>query len=563
MPRRRISPVTLRAWGGFALIVLLVFGAAFAVSARLEGAADARRAVERTGDRIDRLNLLLRQVLDAEVGGRGYVIAGDARFLAPYRTSVRVVEGTIDAITADARPSAVERRRAAHLRQLVAAKFDFIDRTIELRRTQGLAAAARLVSGLEGKRLMDEIRVEIAAMVSFERTQLAERTRVLQVAERRTQQVIYAALAGALLLVLATGLMLMRQLGERLRAQRAARQAANLLRVTLDNIGAAVLVADSEGRIVSRNAELLHIVPEAETDPAPAALGAELAMVPAGQAFLFERPIAGYEVAVVRGVPLPGGRFLISYLDVSEARRAEQVKTEFVTTVSHELRTPVTSIRGALGMLAGPLAAGLTDKQRSLTDMALRNADRLTLLVNDILDMEKIESGRMVFDVQSYDLNQLLHDAADTNRAYAEARGVILAIGTLPRALRVDVDAHRIQQVMANLISNAVKFSEAGGIVTLTAEEERGTARVAVHDRGPGIPEAFKARIFERFAQADSADTRAKGGTGLGLSIARAIVERHGGTLAFESKPGATSFTFTVPLSGADAGGARSPGAHA
>jgi len=560
MARRRVSPITLRAWAGFALIVLLVLGSAFVVGAQLRGAAEARRSVERTGDRIDRLNLLLRHVLDAEVGQRGYIISGNPLFLTPYHESVREVEATLRAIAADARPSPVEQRRYRRLRDFVGEKFAFIDRSIEVRRAQGLDAAATLVQGLEGKRLMDVIRGDIDDMIAYERRDLAARTRALQDEERLTQQVVFVALGGALVLVLAIGLMLMRSIRDQIAAQRAARHGATLMRITLDNIGAAVLIVGADGEIVGHNGELQRLVPHIDAAVVPEEIEAELAMAREGRPFLFERPIGDYEVAVVRGVPLPGGRFLVTYLDIGAARRADRVKTEFVTTVSHELRTPVTSIRGALGMLAGPLAAGLTDKQRSLADMALRNAERLGLLVNDILDMEKIESGRMEFDIQSCDLNQLLQDAADTNRAYAEARGILLALGTLPRPVRVDVDAHRIQQVMANLISNAVKFSEAGGIVTLTAEEDGDMARVSVHDRGPGIPEAFKARIFERFAQADSADTRAKGGTGLGLSIAQAIVERHGGTLTFDSKPGDTFFTFSVPLSGGDAGAARTAG---
>ena len=551
MPRRRrIAPVTLRAWGGFLLVIALVGVSASSISQRLEGAAAARAAVEATSDRIDRLDLLLRQMLDAEVGQRGYVIAGDRRFLEPYRASAAEVDETLTMIGRDARPAAVERQRFARLRQLIAAKFRFMNRTIELRRAQGLDAAAVAVAGLDGKRLMDAIRANIAEMIAYERTQLINRSGVLQREERQTQRVVYATLVGALLLVLAIGLMLLRELRARLRAQRGARQAATLLRVSMDNIGAAVLVADPQGRIVISNAELLRMLPEAEADDRPEVIAAELGLVAAGKPFLFERELNGATV-IVRGVPLPNDRFLITYLDISAARRAERLKREFVSTVSHELRTPVTSIRGSLGMLAGPLSAGLSDKQRPLVDIALRNADRLSLLVNDILDVEKIESGQMEFDLQACDVNQLLSDAAETNRAYADARDVVLTLGTLARPLTVWADPHRMQQVMANLISNAVKFSDPGAIVTLTAEESDDGARVSVNDRGPGVPEAFKARIFERFAQADATDTRAKGGTGLGLSIAKAIVEKHGGRLSFSSTPGDTTFTFSVPLSSA------------
>ncbi len=550
MPRRRFSSTIVRAWAGFALVVALVMGSALAIGVRLNAAAEARQGVEAASARIERLNLLMRQVLDAEVGQRGYIIAGDERFLEPYLVSKDEVGGTLTAITRDAQASPVEKQRGERLAKLIDAKFGFMRTTIDLRRAQGLAPAAEVISGLEGKRLMDEIRAEIGAMAAFERNRLAERGAALQAADRLTQQVIYAALVGALFLVLAIGLMLLRQLRGRIAAQRQARQAAALLRVTLDNIGVAVVVTDRAGRMVGHNAELLRLIPAIADGDADAAIAEELILAREGRSFHFERDVAAYTPAVVRGVPLPGGRFLVTYLDATEARRADRLKSEFVSTVSHELRTPVTSIRGALGMLAGPLAAGLSDKQSSLTDMALRNADRLSLLVNDILDMEKIESGRMEFDFQAHDLNQLLQEAAQHNRSYAEARGVTLALGTLARPVRVRADSHRIQQVMANLISNAVKFSDNGAIVTLTAEEGDGVAYVSVADQGPGIPEAFKARMFERFAQADATDTRAKGGTGLGLSIAKAIVDRHGGGLGFESEPGSTIFTFTVPLVG-------------
>lgn len=543
--------MTLRAWGGFFVVMALVGGAALSVGQRLEGASVARRAVEASGDRLDRIDLLLRHMLETEVGQRGYIISGDERFLEPYRTSVADVPATMRAIADDALPSREQQAHSTRLQQLVTAKLEFIDRTIELRRTQGFAAAQREVATFRGKRLMDAIRAELERMSDHERAQLAARSAALQGAEARAQRLIFASLVGALVLVLAIGLMLLRQLQARIQAQRAARQAATLLRVAFDNIGAGVFVIDADGQIVTRNAELLRMLPETAESEVPPVIAAEIDLARSGQPFLFEREIAGAAM-MVRGVPLPGRRFLVSFLDITAARRAEQVKSEFVTTVSHELRTPVTSIRGALGMLAGPLAAGLSEKQVPLVDMALRNAERLTLLVNDILDIEKIESGRMVFDFQACDLNQLLRDAAETNRAYADARDVVLALGTLPRPLLVWADPLRIQQVMSNLVSNAVKFSDPKGIVTITAEQNGRLARVAVQDHGPGVPDSFKAQIFERFAQADASDARAKGGTGLGLSIAKAIVEKHGGTLGFESAPGDTRFMFTVPLCSPD-----------
>lgn len=555
---RRIPQVTLRAWAGFALIVALTVGAGYGVHRQLDQATDVRQAVQTTGDRIDRLSGLLVALLDIETGHRGYIITGDARYLEPYRAGRSRIATTLRAIERDA-ASEDTKVRYRHLLRLVEAKLAYTERTIRLRDREGLTDAVAVVGRGEGKRLMDAIRTEIAAMVRIERARLAQRSAAAKAQETRSRQVIDVALATALATTLAIGLMLLFQLRRRLSAEREVRRWARLLQTTLDNVGVGTAVIDGRGRILVRNAELLRLVPEAETTDAPATLAEELALARDGKPFLVERAIGPAAAVIVRGVCLSGGRFLVTLLDVSEARQAERVKSEFVSTVSHELRTPVTSVRGALGMLAGPLAKDLPEKHRSLVDLAMRNADRLTLLVNDILDIEKIESGRMEFAMEATDVNRLLRDAAETNRAYADARDVTLALGTLARPLLIWADPHRVQQVMANLISNAVKFSEPGGIVTVTAEPAGDAARIVVHDMGPGVPEAFRSRIFERFAQADAGDARAKAGTGLGLSIAKAIVEKHSGELDFESQPGDTRFHFTVPLCSSDTSAAAQP----
>jgi signal transduction histidine kinase len=544
--------IAQRAWCGFAVIVLLMTGTAAGLRRQLATAAEARAAAAATAERIEHLDLLLIRMLDVEVGQRGYVITGNPAFLEPYRASASRVDDMLRLIERDARTDPTP--HLPSLKRYVDAKLVYAQRTIELRERDGLVAAAAEIGRSEGKRLMDGVRAEIARMIRHERARLATRTTAAEVQERQTRRVVYAALSGALVLMLAIGLMLTVQLRRRAWAERETRRSARLLQTTLDNVGVGVAVAARDGRIVERNAELIRMLPEAESDDAPPELAEELKLVRDGRPFLLERPVGKASAALVRGVALPNGRFLVAVLDVSEARRAEQVKSEFVSTVSHELRTPVTSIRGSLGMLAGPLAAGLSDKQQSLVELALRNAERLTVLVNDILDIEKIEAGRMEFAFEACDVNRLLRDAAETNRAYADARDVTLALGTLPRPVLVWADPHRVQQVMANLISNAAKFSEPGGVVTVTVEPDGECARISVNDNGPGIPEAFRSRIFERFAQADARDARAKSGTGLGLSIAKAIVERLGGALSFASRPGDTSFSFTIPLCSADAG---------
>jgi PAS domain S-box-containing protein len=235
--------------------------------------------------------------------------------------------------------------------------------------------------------------------------------------------------------------------------------------------------------------------------------------------------------------------------DVQQQKQVEQMKNDFVSVVSHELRTPLTSIRGALGLLAGGVSGELPEKARILLDIAAKNSDRLGRLINDILDIEKIESGKMGFRFVPLELMPLLEQAMESNRGYATTYEVELRIVSGVESLRVWADADRLQQVISNLLSNACKFSPRGGLVEIAAVRCNGNrVRISVTDHGKGIPPEFQASIFEKFVQADISSTREKGGTGLGLSISKAIVERHGGRIGFESEPGvATTFAFELP----------------
>jgi DNA-binding response OmpR family regulator len=234
--------------------------------------------------------------------------------------------------------------------------------------------------------------------------------------------------------------------------------------------------------------------------------------------------------------------------DISERRRIEQLKDEFVSTVSHELRTPLTSIAGSLGLLAGGAAGPLPEKAGRLIQIAQANSQRLVRLINDILDIEKIESGKLRLEMAPLDLRDIAAGAIEGVRGYAEELGVLLTLSE-GEAAPVRGDADRLIQVVTNLLSNASKFSPRGGEVQVAVDPERRVARLSVKDRGPGIPDAFRARIFSKFAQADGSDTRTKGGTGLGLAIAREIAERHGGRLWFESSEGeGATFHLDLPL---------------
>ena len=235
--------------------------------------------------------------------------------------------------------------------------------------------------------------------------------------------------------------------------------------------------------------------------------------------------------------------------DVSERKQLERLKSEFISTVSHELRTPLTSIRGSLGLIAGGVAGPLAPQAQAMIAIAYSNSERLVRLINDILDIEKIESGKMVFDLQPLALGPLLEQALAANDDYAAQHGAVFALAQPIPAVLVHADADRLMQVLTNLLSNAAKFSPPGGTVVVSAAAQDGRVRVAVRDQGSGISDEFRARIFQKFAQDDSSDTRQKGGTGLGLSITKAIVEGMGGQIGFETALGAgTTFHFDLPV---------------
>lgn len=235
--------------------------------------------------------------------------------------------------------------------------------------------------------------------------------------------------------------------------------------------------------------------------------------------------------------------------DASERKRMEKMQSEFISTVSHELRTPLTSIMGSLGIIHSGIGGDLPAKVRSMLDIAYSNSRRLVTLINDILDIEKLASGRMQFDMASIDLGGLVAEAIDANSGYAEQHNAkFRLIERAPDAV-VRGDKDRLMQVLANLLSNAAKYSPDGGFVDIAVTLRPDAVRVSVTDTGEGIPESARATLFERFSQADSSTTRRKGGTGLGLAISRTILDHHLGRIDFDSVVGkGSTFWFEIPL---------------
>ena len=231
------------------------------------------------------------------------------------------------------------------------------------------------------------------------------------------------------------------------------------------------------------------------------------------------------------------------------AESANRVKSEFLSTVSHELRTPLTAIGGSLGLLTGGVFGEMPAQASQMLQIANKNCQRLSYLINDLLDMEKLVAGKLDFDMQPQELMALVRQALIDNETYAGQFQVSYEVSQAADNAWVLVDAQRFQQVMANLLSNAAKFSPAGSKVRIAVWQSQRGVVVEVRDQGSGISPDFHDRIFQRFSQGDASDTRQKGGTGLGLAITRELVERMGGHIGFESMPGrGTCFYFELPL---------------
>jgi PAS domain S-box-containing protein len=376
----------------------------------------------------------------------------------------------------------------------------------------------------------------------------------------------WVVLAGGLLLCSLLGGFLLAMTGRAEQIRRQVEQRTLELSAILENAAEGILIFDAQGlieranpaisRLFGYDAEALsrrwigQLIPTLQRNSGDALAGLldkpqEVSGRHANaQQLELEITLSTYE--------LPGRRRYICMLrEISARKQVERLKSEFVSTVSHELRTPLTSIKGALDLLAAGTVGELAPAAQGLVGIAQSNSERLISLVNDILDIEKLEFGQVGIHLSRTDLRPLLREALAHNQGYADSFAVHLQLddSNLPEQTLVEVDGLRLQQVLSNLISNAVKFSPPQGQVEISAQVIDGNVRVQVLDHGPGIADEFRTRIFQKFAQADGSDGRRRGGTGLGLSICKALIERMHGQIGYSSVVGqGSTFYFTLPL---------------
>ncbi|SLJ86304.1 ATP-binding protein [Novosphingobium mathurense] len=563
--RQRIAKI-------IALIVpLLIGGVALLLQEQVQTTDRLAAAEAETQEKRNLILSVFSAHQDIETGGRGYVLTGDPEFLQPFDKGTRELGRIEPALRRAFAGQPEDLTELAAISELSHDKREFTDRIISLQQAGDNAGAVALIRNKGGKRLMDGIRSHITSLLKRENDRLTEVSARSQQAISALRQVTFSLLFLLLALLIIAGIAILRTLRAREQALIQLEDVSLRRQAVLENAMDGILTLNPSGSIETTNAATTRLFGYREVELDRRDVGMLFASQPAIGEFARElremhlssdgagtaREIVGrrkdgtefpIEIALSAMVLNEGLRYVAVIRDITERKRVEQLKSEFVSTVSHELRTPLTSIAGSLGLLSGGAAGELGERAGRLISIAQSNANRLVRLINDILDIEKMESGRMPFHNSELDLSAALATSIEENRSFSDGYGVKLALQAPQVPVWVRADADRLAQVFANLMSNAIKFSPNGGTVSVTVSPGARYHRVSFTDEGHGIPEEFRSRIFGKFAQADSSDTRQKGGTGLGLSIVREIVQRLGGKVSFDSQLNkGTSFHVDLP----------------
>ncbi len=580
------------------LVFMIILQGAFFFQQKQKAEA-SRQWVSHTYEVLNAIRTPFAKIKDAQIGQRGFMLSGNEDFLEPYYAAMgnelahsdgkpRKPMGYVDThsiadnmielrgiIKDNAEQSAtMERLESAFQSEII-----FINTAIDTYRKNPEAGISLVRTG-KGKDLMDNIRVLITEMLVREKDLLDKRLATdKEVEDLFTWSIIAAAFVtyGGLLIaimLITRNFTRIQRTERQLKSKEADFHAAAEGGMDAFFIFHAKRSADEDMQDLS----LQYMNPIAERMLGMrlhSSVGMSLAQVLTYNRAMDEAGSNLYKQVLISGkasemeytisegalagrsyqeqvVPLPEG-IAVSCRDITDRKAVERLKNEFVSTVSHELRTPLTSIRGSLGLILGSEDENISGDTKDLLSIAYNNCERLVRLINDILDIEKIESGRMVFECRPLTLMPMVRQAMDANRAFADKYGVKVVMDEEASAFtanaQVMADGDRLMQVLTNLLSNAIKFSPQGSNVSISCREQGEQMMIAVRDHGSGIPDEFRHRVFQKFAQADSSDTRQKGGTGLGLSIVKTIVEEMKGVIGFESEAGeGTVFYFTLPI---------------
>lgn len=505
---------------------------------------DANASVNRTRDAIERLNRvrsLTSQVEATAEGGAASRAATVEAQSAALRTSVEAIR---QFSAGNAEETALAVQLAAHVQQMV-----------------DPAAAVGDVHWAA-----DLMRQRLNEMTRVENDLLLVR---LETSQASTEQAIRAlgllVFWGGSLLAIAL-FVIYRQTQRQLELNRARHESEQYMRIVIDKMLGGLIISDTRGRIETINPAAEQMFGYAPGELVGESLRKLMAVSDEEAGGILEQmlgPILGkvteWEIARRKdGSTFPmelslsafttaGSQRLASHIrDISERREIDRMKDDFVAVVSHELRTPLTSIRGALQLVLADPPTFQDLEHSQLLEIALKNCERLIRLINDILDVAKIEAGQVKLRLRTCDVSEIVRTSLESVAEMARSTGVRFTVDDADRLL-VRADADRLVQVLTNLLSNAVKFSPVNATIHVQSRAVGTSVEIAVRDQGPGMTREDISQLFGKFRQLDSSATRHQGGTGLGLSISKALIEQHGGTITVQSEPGHGS-TFVVSL---------------
>ena len=560
-----------------AALVTIVGGAALAVFGTVRVHSNDAR-VAHTYDVKSALGGMLASVTDAETGQRGFIITGDAEYLQPYTDGTAQSQRALDALEVLTRDEPAQQSLLPRLRREVARKLEELAQSIEIRRTEGFDAAQRVVRTNAGRATMAQVRTIVSDMSREADALLEARTRAAAVSLRVAVafESITAAIALALVWIAA------RASERSLKEANTGSQLARRLAAIVESSDDAIIGKDLDGTVTSWNssaerifgygaAEMIGqsirviIPPERQSEEDHV-----LASIRRGES------VAHFETVRVQkgGALIPvsltvspirddAGRVVgasTAARDVTERHQAEsalaratleaeqanRLKDEFLATLSHELRTPLNAILGYARMLrTGSIEP---ERQPHALEVLERNAISLSRIVEDVLDVSRIITGKTQLNMRALDLTPVIDQAVATVRPAAEAKGVYLQSIVESGVPPVFGDPDRLQQVLWNLLANAVKFTARGGHVQIRLTPTSAHVDVVVSDSGVGIAPEFLPHVFDRFRQGDSRFAREHGGLGLGLAICRHLVELHGGRIYAASEGEGKGATFCVRL---------------
>ncbi|MDQ3749755.1 MAG: CHASE3 domain-containing protein, partial [Acidobacteriota bacterium] len=584
-----------------------------------------------------RLDHALTLAIDAETGGRGFVITGNESFLEPYKNASPKFKENFAQLRILIANNPNQTEKLAKLERLIDEKLNFINRSIEIRRTYGLNATIEQTNSGEGKALMDEIRLLIGTMKSEEESLLKMREEDLNESISNTLFILFFGTSAGILSLALANLAIFREFGKRRAAEDKLRDAnadlgkrvdertrelsktnADLrvevekreeweetlreseifTRTILDSLSAHIAVLDENGIIVATNEAWENFGKEnctkdiqiystgigqnylqvcersAAFEENTKVVLKNLQAVLDGEEKKFHFEYACHSllkecwfILQVNALQGTKGGAVVSHINITDRKLAERereelltreqvarkeaeianrLRDEFLATVSHELRAPLNSILGWARLLQKGQLDETTSEKAIVT--IVRNSEAQNRLIEDLLDVSRIISGKLRLEVMTIKPINVVESALETVRPAAEAKGIKLEIKQDADVSHISGDPNRLQQVVWNLLSNAIKFTPPEGEVRLEIERAEDFAEIRVKDTGVGIKEEFLPHVFDRFRQADASSIRKFGGLGLGLAIVRHITEMHGGTVHAESAGENKGSTFIVRL---------------